>query len=111
MAELSNALPPWNAVSWRGLAEFFVSAMKALFERQIEEGTLRVVLQMGLTRHPTFKDIPNALELAPNDSGRADLSLMFVQLELGRPVLGPPNMPRDCAEALVTAFAETMEDP
>jgi tripartite-type tricarboxylate transporter receptor subunit TctC len=32
-------------------------------------------------------------------------------LELGRPVLGPPNMPRDRAEALVRAFAETMEDP
>ena len=94
-----------------GACGIFVSTMKALFERQIEDGTLRVVLQMGLSRHPIFKDIPNALEFAPNDSGRADLSLMFAQLELGRPILGPPNMPRERAEALVKAFAETMVDP
>jgi tripartite-type tricarboxylate transporter receptor subunit TctC len=94
-----------------GVCGVFVSTMKALFERQIEEGTLRVVLQMGLSRHPTFKDIPNALELAPDAGGRADLSLMFAQLELGRPVLGPPTMPRDRTQALVAAFAETMRDP
>lgn len=94
-----------------GACGIFVSTVKALFEKQVEEGTLRVVLQMGLSRHPTFKDVPNALELATTDSGRADLSLMFAQLELGRPVLGPPNIPRERADALVRAFAETMEDP
>jgi tripartite-type tricarboxylate transporter receptor subunit TctC len=94
-----------------GACGIFVSTVQALFAKQIEEGTLRVVIQMGLSRHPTFKDIPNALELAPDDKGRADLSLMFAQLELGRPVLGPPNVPRDRADALVKAFAETMEDP
>ena len=94
-----------------GACGIFVSTVKALFERQIEDGTLRIVLQMGLSRHPDFPAIPNALELAPDASGRADLSLMFAQLELGRPVFAPPGMPHDRAEALVSAFADTMKDP
>jgi tripartite-type tricarboxylate transporter receptor subunit TctC len=94
-----------------GACGIFASTMKALFERQIQDGTMRVVLQMGLSRHPDYKDVPNALELAPDASGHAVLELMFAQLELGRPVLGPPNMPADRAQALVKAFAATMEDP
>jgi tripartite-type tricarboxylate transporter receptor subunit TctC len=94
-----------------GACGIFVSTMKALFERQVSDGTLRVVLQMGLSRHPSFMDVPNALELAPDATGRDPLSLMFAQLELGRPVFAPPNLPSDRADALVKAFVETMEDP
>lgn len=85
--------------------------MKALFERQLSDGVLRVVLQMGLERHPAFPDVPNALELAPDESGRAALALMFAQLELGRPLVAPPNVPPERAAALVKAFAATMADP
>jgi tripartite-type tricarboxylate transporter receptor subunit TctC len=94
-----------------GVCGVFVSTMKALFERQLADGTMRVVLQMGLERHPAFKDVPNALEFAPDDAGRAALSLMFAQLELGRPVVAPPNVPADRAAALIKAFADTMADP
>jgi tripartite-type tricarboxylate transporter receptor subunit TctC len=55
--------------------------------------------------------VPNALELATDDDGRATLSLMFAQLALGRPVFAPPDIPPARAQALVQAFAETMRDP
>lgn len=94
-----------------GACGIFASTMKALFERQMADGSLRVVLQMGLSRHPDHPDVPNALELAPDESGKAALTLMFAQLTLGRPVFAPPGTPQDRADALVKAFAATMEDP
>ena len=95
----------------QGACGIFVSTMNAIFQRQLKEGTIRVILQMGLSRNPMYPDVPNALELAKDAEGRAVLTLMFAQLALGRPVVGPPDMPKARAEALVKAFAETMVDP
>jgi hypothetical protein len=66
---------------------------------------------MGLSRHPRYKDIPNALEFARDDEGREALKLLFSQLVLGRPIVGPPEVPPERAAALSKAFADTMADP
>ncbi|MBX9738542.1 MAG: hypothetical protein K2X62_00630 [Beijerinckiaceae bacterium] len=95
----------------QGACGIFVSTLGSLFEKQLADGTLRVVLQMGLSRHEKFKDVPNALELATDEGGRSALSLMFAQLALGRPILAPPDIPKDRAAILVKAFADTMQDP
>jgi tripartite-type tricarboxylate transporter receptor subunit TctC len=88
-----------------------VSTLGAQFGQPLAEGKLKVVLQMGLTRHPTYQDVPNALELARDESGRQALELLFAQLALGRPVLAPPDVPKDRADLLSTAFEQTMKDP
>lgn len=95
----------------QGTCGIFVSTLGAQFGKQLADGDLRVVLQMGLSRHPDYKDIPNALELATDANGRAALELLFAQLALGRPVLGPPEIPADRAAALQKAFDSTMDDP
>ena len=89
----------------------FVSTLNSQFAKPLADGHLRVVLQMGLSRHPAYKDIPNALELAPNEAGKQALTLLFAQLALGRPFIAPPGIPADRAKALADAFAKTMEDP
>lgn len=94
----------------QGTCGIFVSTMNAQFPQQLSEGRLKVVLQMGLSRHPAYKDVPNALEIARDPSGRAALELLFAQLALGRPVLGPPDIPADRAAALQKAFDATMND-
>ena len=88
----------------------FVSTLQSQFAKQVEEGQMHVVLQMGLERHPSLADVPNALELAHDSEGRQELQLLFSQLSLGRPVVGPPGMPSDRAAALSKAFEETMND-
>ena len=93
-----------------GACGIFVSTLNALFERQLKEGTWRVVLQMGLSRNPRFPDVPNALELAKTEEAKATLTTMFAQLALGRPLYGPPNVPSEQAATLQKAFALTMED-
>ncbi|MDP2354920.1 MAG: tripartite tricarboxylate transporter substrate-binding protein [Beijerinckiaceae bacterium] len=95
----------------QGTCGIFVSTLNAQFPQQLAEGKLKVVLQMGLSRHPAYKDVPNALEMANDQKGRAALELLFAQLALGRPVLGPPDIPADRAAALQKAFDVTMNDP
>jgi len=95
----------------QGVCGVFVSTLTSLFQRQLDQGIMRVVLQMGLSRNPKFPDVPNALELAKDEAGRSTLGLMFAQLALGGPVFGPPDMPADRANALVKAFGDTMRDP
>lgn len=95
----------------QGACGIFVSTLGSLFERQLGDGTLRVVLQMGLSRSPKYPDVPNALELAKDESSKAALALMFAQLALGRPIMAPPGLPKERADILVRAFADTMKDP
>ncbi len=95
----------------QGTCGIFVSTLNAQFAQQLSDGHLRVVLQMGLSRHPAYKDVPNALEMATDPNGRASLELLFAQLALGRPILGPPDIPADRAAALQKAFDATMDDP
>lgn len=95
----------------QGMCGVFVSTLNAQLTRQLTDGHLKVILQMGLARHPAYKDVPNALELAKDPDGRAALELLFAQLALGRPVLGPPEIPADRAAALQKGFDATMDDP
>jgi tripartite-type tricarboxylate transporter receptor subunit TctC len=89
----------------------FVSTIQAEFQPLIDQGKLRVILQMGLAKHPSFPDVPNALDLAKEGEDREALALQFSQLALGRPIIGPPDVPRPQLDALSKAFSETMEDP
>ena len=50
----------------QGTCGIFVSTLNSQFRPLLDAGQLKVVLQMGLTRHPAYKDVPNALELAPS---------------------------------------------
>ena len=94
-----------------GSCGIFVSTLAAQFGQPLAEGKLSVVIQMGLSRHPKYKDVPNALELAPDEAGRQALELLFAQLALGRPILAPPDVPKERADVLSKAFADTMRDP
>ena len=94
-----------------GSCGIFVSTLGAQFAQPLAEGKLKVVLQMGLKRHPKYSDIANALELAPDTDSQKALELLFAQLALGRPLLAPPDVPRDRADLLASSFEKTMQDP
>jgi tripartite-type tricarboxylate transporter receptor subunit TctC len=89
----------------------FVSTLHSQLQKWVDDGELRVLLQMALERHPSLKDVPDALELARDDASRQELSVLFSQLALGRPLVGPPGLPPDRAAALTQAFEKTMADP
>jgi tripartite-type tricarboxylate transporter receptor subunit TctC len=89
----------------------FVSTLSSQLGGLLNDGKLKVMLQMGLSRHPKFPDVPNALELAPDEAGRSAFELLFAQLALGRPIMAPPGVPKEIARILAKAFADTMNDP
>lgn len=95
----------------QGTCGIFLSTMHAQFTPLLQTKKLRIVLQMGLSRHPELADVPNALELAQTEKDQQALRLLFAQLALGRPVLAPPHVPAQIVHILQHAFDETMVDP
>jgi len=75
-------------------------------------GIVRPLLQFARKeRHPDFKDVPTAREIASED----ERALRLIQLTeipylLSRPFAAPPGLPADRAKALRAAFAATMAD-
>jgi tripartite-type tricarboxylate transporter receptor subunit TctC len=76
----------------------------------LDNGSIKVIVQLGLRKHPDLKDVPLVMDFAKTDEQRAILRLIFARNALAYPFLGPPGLPADRAEALHRAFDETMKD-
>ena len=78
-----------------------------------DSGRMHVILQTHATGHPELnaKGVPLAHSFAKTDEDRAMLDLFFSQSRFGRPFVIAPDVPKDRADALRKAFAETMKDP
>ena len=74
---------------------------------------MHVILQTHATGHPELnaKGVPLAHSFTKTDEDRAMLDLFFSQSRFGRPFVISPDVPKDRAEALRTAFMATMKDP
>jgi len=77
----------------------------------VEQGKTKLLLQIGINKHPGYLTIPHIVDLAKSEDDRKLMELVFVGQALGRPFFGPPGIPADRSRALHQAFARTMEDP
>jgi tripartite-type tricarboxylate transporter receptor subunit TctC len=84
--------------------------LKTIKPDWLADGKLKVIVQMAEKRIPELKDVPTANEHASNEADRKMLSLYFGPNEMGRPYIGPPNVPRDRLAAVRRAFDATMKD-
>jgi tripartite-type tricarboxylate transporter receptor subunit TctC len=76
----------------------------------IEQGKFRVLFSME--RAPLAGiNAPTIYQFARNQEQRDVLSLFDSSIELGRPVIAPPNVPADRIAALRSAFDAMMKDP
>jgi tripartite-type tricarboxylate transporter receptor subunit TctC len=87
------------------------SSVKSTRQRWLDEGSINVLLQLALRRHPDLPGVPLIMELVENDEQREALYLILVQASLGRPFLAPPNIPADRAAALRAAFDAMVANP
>jgi tripartite-type tricarboxylate transporter receptor subunit TctC len=76
----------------------------------LDNGSIRIVVQLGLRRHPDLKEVPLVMDFAKDEEQRAILKLIFARNALAYPFLAPPNLPSDRNETLRRAFDETMAD-
>ncbi len=86
------------------------SSVKSTRMDWYEQGTVKVLLQISTAKHPDLPDVPLVTDLADGDDQRL-LRLVFARQALGRPYIGPPEIPEDRLTALQDAFMATMEDP
>ena len=85
--------------------------LKTLKPDWLADGRLKPIVQMSMERMAELKDIPTAVEFAKTDTDRKMLALYFGPNEMGRPYMGPPEVPADRLQALRRAFDQTMKDP
>jgi tripartite-type tricarboxylate transporter receptor subunit TctC len=77
----------------------------------LRDGTVRILVQIGLERTARMGDRPFIMDYARSDDDKRLLRLIFGWTIMGRPFLAPPDIPADRKAALIKAFDETMRDP
>ena len=88
--------------SWSGIA----STHKAW----VDDGSIKVLVQLGLRKHPDLADVPLITDFAKTEEQRQMLRLVFVRGVLGYPFLAPPGIPPERTLVLRRAFDATMKD-
>ena len=84
------------------------SAQKRWFKKGNEY--VNILIQASTRKHPKIPHIPLAKDLARSDADRAVMELNDARLEMGRPFLTPPGVPKARVEALRVAFAKMTKD-
>jgi len=87
------------------------SSVKSTRNTWLENGNINILLQLALQKAPDLPDVPLIMDLAQTEEDRQILRLFLLRLVLGRPYIGPPDIPDDRANALRSAFDQMLEDP
>ena len=78
-------------------------------QQLLDDGTFRILFTTE--REPVAElKVPTVYSLAKTDEQRKILEFHASSLELGRPIVAPPNVPADRVDALRRAFDATMKD-
>lgn len=77
----------------------------------VAEKKITVLLQFAFQKDPELANVPLVMDLAKNDADRQIMQLAFGNLEMARPFLLPPGVPRERVAALRAAFEATARDP
>ena len=86
------------------------SSVRSTRPQWLTEKKITILVQLALHKHADLPDTPVIIDLAKTDEQRQILKLIFARQALGRPFLAPPGIPAARAEALRTAFMDTMRD-
>lgn len=79
--------------------------------KQIQDGKLKIILQLALSRHKDLPNVPLIMDLVKDPEDQHLLALIFSRQSMGRPIVAPPGLdPRVVAE-LRKGFADAMHDP
>ncbi len=86
------------------------SAFQGSAQHLLDDGTFRILFTTEPDPVPELK-VPTIFAYAKTDEERKILEVHASSLELGRPILAPPNVPADRVAALRQAFDAAMRDP
>jgi tripartite-type tricarboxylate transporter receptor subunit TctC len=93
-----------------GIGGWNYSSIVATRPEWLKNGSIKLLVQYALEKHPDLPDTPTAVELGRSQQEREVLRLVFAQSAMGRVVFGPPGMPDSSAKILKDAFRATLAD-
>jgi tripartite-type tricarboxylate transporter receptor subunit TctC len=88
-----------------------ISTMVARWGPMLKDGSMRLIYQSALARHPDVPSAPTIGELGSTDEDRQILDLFASGSAIGRTLVAPPGVPADRTAALRQAVAAAMADP
>jgi tripartite-type tricarboxylate transporter receptor subunit TctC len=95
----------------QGYCSFTLSAIRSARPQWLSEKQINILAQLTTKKNPDLPDVPLIMDMTNDPIAKAAMTLVFADQEIGRPVAAPPGIPKDRAEALKTAFMDTMKDP
>jgi len=87
------------------------SSVKSQHLDWVKNGTINILLQISLKKHPELPEVPLVMDFVKSDDDRKALALLFSRQVFGRPFFAPPGVPKARVAALRKAFDATMKDP
>jgi len=93
-----------------GLCGLSLSTVRTQYRDKFDNGSMRLIMQLGPARHPDLNDVPHVFEYAKTDEERQIFRLIFGPQGLGRSFVAPAETPPDRVAALRAAFTATMSD-
>jgi tripartite-type tricarboxylate transporter receptor subunit TctC len=86
------------------------SSLKSSKPDWLEENKIDILLQLGLRKDPELPNVPLLADIVTDDRDHRALQLLLGPSEIGRPFMGPPEMPDDRTAALRKAFMQAAKD-
>lgn len=80
-------------------------------KKQLDDGSLKIILQLALSRHKELPDVPLVTDFVKDPEGQQVLEMIFSRQSMGRPVVAPPGLDPRVVDVLRKALADTMRDP
>jgi tripartite-type tricarboxylate transporter receptor subunit TctC len=87
------------------------SSAKVAHQAWIDQQKIKLLLQVAGAKHADLPDVPLATDLAADAEQRQILEIFAARQVMGRPFFAPPDLPRERAAALRSAFMATLRDP
>jgi len=94
-----------------GLAYWSWSAIMAAHPDWVRDKKVNLLFHTGIKPIPAVPDVPSIRTLVDDPIDRNAVDFLLAREILGRPFLAPPDVPRERAAVLRSAFAETLRDP
>ena len=88
-----------------------ISTIMANHAAWLRDGTVRLIYQSALTRHPGIPDVPSIGELGTGSEEKQILDLFAAGSAIGRVLIAPPGVPAERVAVLRRAMATTLADP
>ena len=86
------------------------SSIKTNHPEWVKDGTLKLLVQLSLEKHPDMPDVPLIMDFVKTEEQRGVMRLVFARQVMGRPFLAPPGVPAERIALLRKAFMDTMKD-